>query len=205
MEKFGLESHSELTDVTGLEGSEVSTSTQHLAYVGLGSNLGDRRAILCASLTAIGRHPAIVVERVSQLYESNAIGAASGIFINAVAEIRTTLDPDTLLAFLHEVEREHGRERKIRWGDRTIDLDLIWYSGNESGPSVRANLPHPEAINRDFVLVPLVELTPHLPLAGEEATKWLSRLSPSARSILGTIDCDAWPSAPARRSSANAE
>jgi 2-amino-4-hydroxy-6-hydroxymethyldihydropteridine diphosphokinase len=146
------------------------------AYIGLGSNLGDSLETLraaAARLASLGN----VVEA-SPVYESDPIGfEAQPAFRNAVVAIETTLAPLHLLDALLAIEAEFKRERTVRWGPRTLDLDLIWFDGLELD-SRRLTLPHPRAHEREFVLRPLADIAPDLPLAGASAARLLEGLSP---------------------------
>jgi len=122
------------------------------AYIGLGSNLGDRRAMIAEALGRL--HP----RRVSSIVETEPVGRADQPrFLNAVAEIETDLDPAALLDRLLEVEQGLGRVRRERWGPRSIDLDLLLY-GDALVSSERLSVPHPELHRRRFVLEGLAEL-----------------------------------------------
>lgn len=130
-----------------------------LALIGLGSNEGDRRAALVRALKALDQRPGIAVVRQSRLIETAPAGGPSGqgLFLNAVAVLETTLAPETLLAALHEVEDSLGRRRAIRWGPRTIDLDLLLFDQLVlSTPSL--TVPHPRMAWRRFVLEPAAEI-----------------------------------------------
>jgi 3-oxoacyl-[acyl-carrier protein] reductase len=133
------------------------------AYIGLGSNLGDRQQNVQRALEALQGHPAITVTRVSSLLETKAVGGPPGQpdYINAVAEILTDLEPDELLLNLLEVEQNLGRVRRERHGPRTIDLDLLLY-GDLVREAPGLTLPHPRMHERMFVLRPLAELAPEL-------------------------------------------
>ena len=135
-----------------------------LAYVGLGSNLGDRRAILASALDALGPR------RVSRILETEPWGRADQPpFLNAVAEVETEVEPAPLLARLLEIEAVHGRVRTERWGPRTLDLDLLLYGGREiSAPGL--TVPHPRLAERRFVLEGLAELAPDLRIPGADRT-----------------------------------
>jgi 2-amino-4-hydroxy-6-hydroxymethyldihydropteridine diphosphokinase len=136
-----------------------------IAYLGLGSNLGDRKENLRAALTQLERH-GLEVEAVSSLYETEPIGEIldQPDFLNAVARIRTSLEPEELLEVCKGIEAEGGRMFAApRHGPRPIDLDLLLFGGLEVS-SERLTIPHPELTARRFVLVPLLELDPELTL-----------------------------------------
>src|SRR6516165_603838 len=98
-----------------------------LALIGLGSNLGDRRAALEGAIAALGRAPGIVVRNVSSFHETEPVGGppGQGMFLNAAAALEITLNPFQLLRVLEEIETKFGRVRTVPWGERTIDLDLL--------------------------------------------------------------------------------
>ena len=149
------------------------TPAQHppvRAIVALGANLGDRAATLEAALTDLRRLPLVDEVRASGAVESVAVkpegpDAEAPAYLNAVAVVTTRLAPSVLLAFLQAIERRHGRERRERWGDRTLDLDLIAYGDVVSRDPV-LTLPHPRAAERDFVLVPWLSIDPDAVLPG---------------------------------------
>ena len=132
-----------------------------VAYLGLGSNLGNRLAFLRGARQALSGHPDIELERSSAVYETAAQGGPpdSPDFLNAVLAIRTGLDPRRLLDFCMGIEKEYGRVRSEHWGPRTLDIDLLLYDDQvlaEEG----LQLPHPRLQERAFVLVPLAEIAP---------------------------------------------
>jgi 2-amino-4-hydroxy-6-hydroxymethyldihydropteridine diphosphokinase len=137
------------------------------AWVGLGSNLGDPPAQLRSALADLGSLPGTRLLRHSGFYRSAPWGnTAQPPFVNAVAELATTLPPRALLDALLAIERAHGRRRDgTRWGPRTLDLDLLLHDAGvvrEEG----LTLPHPYLGERAFVLVPLAELEPSLAIPG---------------------------------------
>lgn len=139
----------------------------HRAYIGIGSNLGPRHATIHAGIRALGAVPGIRVVRLSSIIETDPVGApGQGPYLNAAAELATTLGPHELLRAMLAVERAHGRDRSAgeRWGPRTLDLDLLIYDDlmlDEPG----LTLPHPRMRERPFVLRPLAEIAPGLALA----------------------------------------
>ena len=132
-----------------------------IAYVGLGSNLGDRERLIREAAELIG------AVRLSTLIETEPWGYGDQpLFLNAVAELDTLLTARQLLDHLLDVERRLGRERiGPRWGPRTIDLDLLLY-GDESIAEPGLTVPHPRMWERRFVLEPLAELAPALEIPG---------------------------------------
>ena len=137
-----------------------------IAYIGLGSNLGDREATLREGLRRLGALDGIEVAAVSTFRETDPVGKLDQPrFLNAAAALETDLPPRELLACLLEVERALGRDRgaEERWGPRTIDLDLLLY-GDETIAEPGLEVPHPRLAERAFVLEPLLELDPSLRL-----------------------------------------
>jgi 2-amino-4-hydroxy-6-hydroxymethyldihydropteridine diphosphokinase len=134
------------------------------AYVGMGSNLGDRVAALAAALRALEAVPGIGVAAVSRVYESEPWGIADQpAFANAVAALDTTLTAEDLLAVFKRLESEAGRAAGARFGPRPLDLDLLLYGSEAfSGPAL--TVPHPRLLARDFVVTPLLELAPRATL-----------------------------------------
>jgi 2-amino-4-hydroxy-6-hydroxymethyldihydropteridine diphosphokinase len=137
------------------------------AYVGLGSNLGDRSATLVRAIELLGDREGIAVAAVSSFRETDPVGYLDQPrFLNAAAAIETSLAPAAILDALLEVERELGRTREgPRYGPRTVDLDLLLVEGitvHEPGLTV----PHPRLHERAFALVPLAELDPSLEIPG---------------------------------------
>ena len=130
-----------------------------LAYVGLGANLGERETALRSALAAIGRLPGTCVMRVSPLYGSAPVDAGGPDYLNAVAELTTTLAPQALLEALQTIERGAGRERPYRNAPRTLDLDILWFGG-QIIDSPALTVPHPRMAERAFVLRPLADLAP---------------------------------------------
>ena len=133
------------------------------AFLGLGTNLGDRRAHLLRAVEAI---PDLVA--VSSVYETEPVGGPEqGAFLNIVVELVTSLDPWELLQLCRRLERAAGRERRVRWGPRTLDVDVLWVEGVAMAEEA-LTVPHPRMHLRNFVVVPLLELAPDL--ADEMAT-----------------------------------
>ncbi len=148
------------------------------AFIGLGSNLGDREANLRQALEHLALTPETTVVRASSLYDTEPVGALDQPhFLNAVAQLETQLAPRQLLWNLMLIERRLGRVRTQRWGPRTLDLDLLLYEDAVIDED-DLQVPHPELPKRSFVLVPLVELDPMLlhPATGETMLALLQRL-----------------------------
>ncbi|MFJ4998209.1 2-amino-4-hydroxy-6-hydroxymethyldihydropteridine diphosphokinase [Microbacterium sp. NPDC088619] len=142
-----------------------------VAVVAFGANLGDREDTIRAAAERIARLPLVRDVRLSSLFETVALRLdgpdpeAPG-YVNAVALVTTRLAPSILLGMLHAIEDEHGRERHERWGDRTLDLDLIAYGEESADGDGGLQLPHPRAFERLFVLEPWLELDSDAVLPG---------------------------------------
>jgi 2-amino-4-hydroxy-6-hydroxymethyldihydropteridine diphosphokinase len=148
------------------------------AFIGLGSNLGEREAMIRLALDDLARLPETTLVRASSLYDTEPVGETEQPnFLNAVAQIDTELTARQLLWNLLLIEKRLGRVRTQRWGPRTIDLDLLFY-GSQVIEEPELHVPHPEVTRRAFVLVPLVELDPMLvhPVTGETLVSHLSQL-----------------------------
>ncbi|MGH7725738.1 MAG: 2-amino-4-hydroxy-6-hydroxymethyldihydropteridine diphosphokinase [Candidatus Eiseniibacteriota bacterium] len=150
------------------------------AYVGLGSNLGEREALIRVAIENLARLPETRLARVSSLYDTAPVGELDQPnFLNAVAQLESELTARQLLWNMLLVERRLGRVRHAsrRYGPRTIDLDLLLY-GNLVLDEPDLTLPHPEIAKRAFVLIPLVELDPGLlhPTLGETVADLLAKL-----------------------------
>ena len=164
-----------------------------LAYVGLGSNLGDRLATLrsAARLLQAGALPETAVVRCSPIFETRPLGPSLHPFLNAAIELRTALAPEAVLDGLLALEVRHGRTRKDRWEARTLDLDLLAVLADGRSRELRTPrlvLPHPELARRDFVLAPLAALCPDLrPSGGLTVAELLAALPEGQRTILAPI------------------
>jgi 2-amino-4-hydroxy-6-hydroxymethyldihydropteridine diphosphokinase len=130
------------------------------AFIGLGANLGDAAAALRSAVACLRKLPGSRVTGLSSLYRSAPLGpAGQDDYLNAVARLETALTPHALLQSLHNIEDQHGRVRQQRWGARTLDLDLLLFR-NDVISSPDLTLPHPEMLNRNFVLIPLLDIAP---------------------------------------------
>lgn len=135
-----------------------------VAYIGLGSNLGDRLDNLRRAVVALDSGD-ISVRKVSSVYETDPVGPPQPDFLNAVCEVETKLSAPALLKGLKSIEVGLGRKARERRGPREIDLDLLLY-GNEVINDPDLKVPHQELTKRTFVLVPLLEVAPDLRLPG---------------------------------------
>lgn len=144
----------------------LQRSNAPAVVIALGSNLGDRGEVLLEAVGQLRRLDGLIVTRVSSLVESDPVGGPEQPpYLNAVLVGRSSLPPAELLAALHDIERDHGRTREVRWGARTLDLDLIQFGRPGSRHEVVSDdpaltLPHPRAVERAFVLVPWTDADP---------------------------------------------
>lgn len=142
------------------------TSTTHVAFLGLGSNLASPEAQVLAAFDQIAATPGVTLLRRSSLYRTAPIGyEAQPDFINAVAEVATELGPEELLEAMLGIEQRHGRVREFQNAPRTLDVDILLYA-NLSVATERLTVPHPRAHERAFVLEPLLEIAPHCHIPG---------------------------------------
>ncbi len=141
------------------------------AYLSLGSNLGDRKRQLQEAVRLLRANPAISNVKISSIYETAPVGYLDqGAFLNLAVRLETDLSPLDLLAVCQEVERNLQRERLVRWGPRTVDLDILLY-GQEQLATDELTIPHPRMYERAFVLVPLRDLLPSLVMPAELETQ----------------------------------
>ena len=135
----------------------MSGDVRRAYVIGLGANLGDRRATLGSAVRALVARATVL--GVSDLYESRAVGPEQPDYLNAAVLLESSLTPRQLLGELLSIERGHGRERRERWGPRTLDLDLL-HSPALVVSEPDLTLPHPELTARAFALAPLVDVAP---------------------------------------------
>ena len=157
------------------------------AYIGIGSNLGDRKANAVEAIDRVAKLPATRVVRTSSLYESEPLGDAKTWFVNAVIEIETEATPEVLLKKLKAIEQAMGRKRVKgkRWGSRIIDLDILLCDGVVVEKR-NLKIPHPEMHKRRFVLLPLAELAPQVvhPQLGQSVSALLATVKDAKRVTL---------------------
>ncbi|HEY1622995.1 MAG TPA: 2-amino-4-hydroxy-6-hydroxymethyldihydropteridine diphosphokinase [Streptosporangiaceae bacterium] len=147
----------------------------------IGANLGDRLGTLKAAIGAVGELPDTEVTAVSPVYQTAPVGGPEQPdYLNAVLTARTGLSPGDLLIRLHEIEAGHGRVREVRFGPRTLDIDIVTYAGQVSDDPV-LTLPHPRARERAFVLAPWHDIDPEAVLPGEYGGRVADLLAGSAR------------------------
>ena len=134
----------------------------HTAYISLGSNMGKRENYISGAIEAMKGEKKIRVRKTSEILHTKPYGgAATEEFLNAAVKIETLFTPRELLRKLQYFEQEAGRERKVRWGNRTLDLDIIFYDDLVM-TTEDLIIPHPDMLNRDFVLVPLAQIDPYI-------------------------------------------
>ncbi len=144
--------------------------------LGLGANLGDRCGSIIAALEALAAHPGVAVARISSIYATPPWGIVDQpAFLNAAALVETSLSPEALLDVCQDIERDLGRRRRVRWGPREIDIDLLNIEGVRIS-SERLNLPHAGLFERLFVLLPLVEIWGDRPVSGNSLQVAIDRL-----------------------------
>lgn len=150
----------------------------NIAYIALGSNLNQPIEQLQSALQAMGRLPQTKLLKVSSFYQSKPLGPQDQPdYVNAVACIETQLAPLELLDALQHIENEQGRVRLRRWGERTLDLDILLYN-NLQLQSARLTIPHYDMKNREFVIIPLQEIAPDLILpCGDQVTNLADQFS----------------------------
>ncbi|WP_164670645.1 2-amino-4-hydroxy-6-hydroxymethyldihydropteridine diphosphokinase [Virgibacillus doumboii] len=151
------------------------------AYVALGSNIEPREEYLADALQMLDSNDKIITVKKSSIYQTAPVGYTDqGDFLNMVVEIDTSLPSEELLDFCQYVERHLGRKRDIRFGPRTIDLDILVYN-QENSKTERLTIPHPRMHKRAFVLIPLHEIVPDLQLTDSSKTvsNYIEELSES--------------------------
>ena len=132
------------------------------AYLSLGSSIGDRAKYLNTALEKLNESRGVTVKKVSDFIETEPYGGvAQNKFLNCAAEVETLLSPRELLSVIHKIENECGRVRDKRWGDRTLDIDIIFF-GERQICDDDLVIPHPEYHKRDFVLIPMQQIAPHI-------------------------------------------
>jgi len=192
-----------------VSGPSVSVPRVRRAVVALGSNLGDRDTLLREAVRAVDETPGITVVAASAPVSSTAVtldglDPSKPTYLNAVLLADVTLDDDALLDALQAIEASHGRTRDVRWGDRTLDLDVVALD-DERIDTERLQVPHPRAAERAFVLEPWLQLDPEARLAGAGRVADLaSRLTERTRPVPGATSLlDPEPDAPSDHGSAH--
>ena len=162
----------------------------YAAYIGFGSNIGDRLKHIQNAIHALSKTEGITLQEISSIYKTDPIGyEAQAEFLNGVAAIQTSLSPLSLLQTLKDIETVIGRQHRLRWGPREIDLDILIY-GNLCVQTEKLVIPHPEMHLRRFVLVPLAEIAPNFvhPVLQETIQTLCNRLEDD-KSVVKKEDC----------------
>jgi 2-amino-4-hydroxy-6-hydroxymethyldihydropteridine diphosphokinase len=135
---------------------------QNQAFIALGSNIDDRFTYLTNAISELNKHEKIKVVNVSSIYETDPVGyTEQSPFLNMVVSVETTLNPHDLLEECLHIELVLGRKREIKWGPRTVDLDILLYN-QENMETNTLIIPHPRMHERAFVLIPMLEIASHL-------------------------------------------
>jgi len=161
----------------------------HQVYIGIGSNLGNKRENYLEALDRIAKLPKTRIIKESSVYESQPHGDAKEWYINGVIEIETEMKPELLLAKLKNIERAMGRKKvRKKWGARIIDLDILLY-GDLVLNKKNLKIPHPEMHQRKFVLIPLSELGPQVihPIIGSSISELLVGVKDDKRVSLARL------------------
>lgn len=156
---------------------------RNVAYMSLGTNMGDREGFLSAAIEELGSNSSVEVLKASSIYETKAVGfAEQADFLNQVIKVKTSLTKYELLELIRKIEYKNGRDRVIVWGPRTLDIDILLYN-NETNDDERLIIPHPRMAERAFVLVPLAEIESSelIPGMGKTVKQLLNEISESQK------------------------
>lgn len=154
------------------------TRKKHVSYIGLGSNMGEREEYLYGAIEALNAHPEIEVKKISTFIETKPYGnEKQDDFLNGAIKIETMLSPIQLLDVCQKIEDDFGRERTEQWGPRTLDIDILIYD-DQIIETERLVIPHPDMMNRDFVLRPMKEIAPSFmhPVTGKTMGRMMVEL-----------------------------
>lgn len=139
---------------------------ENTAFIALGSNIGNRYDNMAKAIQILTNHPGIQLVNKSSIYETDPIGYEDqDLFLNMVIEVKTVLNANELLDTCLKTEQELGRKREIRWGPRTIDLDILTFN-DENIETEKLIVPHPRMLERAFVMIPLFEINPDIHISG---------------------------------------
>lgn len=155
------------------------TRAWHKAYIALGSNMGDKKKFIDTAVTKLDEYKLCKVIKVADYIETEPYGGVEqDVFVNSALELDTLLPPEELLDLLHQIEAEADRKREVHWGPRTLDLDILFYD-NCVIDTEDLHVPHIDMQNRDFVLIPMVQLAPYLrhPVLNKTLAQLLSELN----------------------------
>ena len=132
---------------------------KNIAYIAVGSNIGERFDYISSAVMLVHRHEKVEVVNTSSIYETDPIGYTDQEpFLNLVIKVKTELKAQELLETIHDIEGMLGRKREIRWGPRTLDLDILLYN-QDNIESETLTIPHPRMQERAFVMIPLLEIS----------------------------------------------
>ncbi|RKD32972.1 2-amino-4-hydroxy-6-hydroxymethyldihydropteridine diphosphokinase [Thermohalobacter berrensis] len=146
------------------------------AYLGLGSNIGDKKYYIDSALKFLNENENINVTKVSSYYETEPVGyKEQDCFLNVVAKIETSFSPYDLLEYCNHIEQKLKRKRLIRWGPRTIDIDILLYE-NFTSDDEKLTIPHPRMTERAFVMIPLYEIAQDLVIEGKSIKEIVENL-----------------------------
>ena len=161
-----------------------SRPATYRACIGIGSNLNNPKRQIARAIETLAKLEGTQIDRVSNQYLTKAWGVEDQPdFINVVAGIDTHLKPEELLQCLQKIERDQDRIRTVKWGPRTVDLDIICY-GDLTLLTNELQIPHKHCLDRAFVLVPLAEIYPNIHLRHQPVSYWLNQLDTSSVSQL---------------------
>ena len=157
----------------------VTTKREVTAYIALGSNKGDKKGYLDSAVRQLQFHPQIDVEKMSSYYVTDPVGYLDqDEFLNRVIEIKASLKPNKLLEYCQHIETNLFRERMIRFGPRTIDLDVLLYNEYKSEDPI-LTIPHPRMLERSFVMMPLNEIAPDILIKGKTVNSYVQKMDQS--------------------------
>jgi 2-amino-4-hydroxy-6-hydroxymethyldihydropteridine diphosphokinase len=140
-----------------------------ICYLGLGSNLASPRQQLYRAIQECRKIPSSSVTKISTIYLSKPLGIkAQPLYYNLVIELQTSLAPQQLLKACQKIETKHHRRRKQHWGSRTLDIDLLLFA-NLTMHTPQLTIPHPQMLQRDFVIIPLLEIAPNITMPNGQA------------------------------------
>ena len=153
----------------------------HTAYLSIGANMGNKLANLQQAIAELQQNNQINILKVSKYYQTAPVGGVvQDDFLNGALKLETSLTPQALLAVIHSIEKAGHRVRKVNWGPRTIDLDIIFFDEQHIATQP-LTIPHPEAFNRRFVLVPLLDVLAKDDPYYDQVTQALAALGESQR------------------------
>lgn len=148
-------------------------------YLSLGSNIGDKKNYLNQALASLNDLPATKVVKVSSFYQTTAWGNTNqDNFLNITCQLETMLEPQALLSYCQQIEKDLDRIRHEHWGPRTIDIDILLY-GDDHINEINLKIPHPYMTQRAFVMVPLEEIAPDLVIEKKHLSDYLEKLDTS--------------------------